>query len=191
MPDPPRAWTIWYPVPMLYRYCLFVLGLCSCLFAEQARESAADFDILHRTVDIDNAKYEIIITKLKAAGRYPAVPLIAGLGCYSLDHLKPDDPYARLLYGLTRQGYVTMRVEKNDEGESKGPPCDSPRSDLHLAVRRSLAGLHSLASSEFVDPYNIFILAHRIGPLEACLWRRSFRSAAVFIFYWRQLSLHC
>jgi hypothetical protein len=160
--------------PCFIATAFFVLGLCSCLFAEQARESAADFDILHRTVDIDNAKYETIITKPKAAGRYPAVPLIAGLGCYSLDHLKPDDPYARLLYGLTRQGYVTMRVEKNDEGESKGPPRDSPRSDLHLAVRRSLAGLHSLASSEFVDPYNIFILAHSIGPLEGVFVAQKF-----------------
>src|SRR5260370_42517192 len=89
MRDAPRTWTIWYPVPMLYRYSLFVLGLCSCLFAEQVRESAADFDILYRTVDIDNAKYDTIITKPKAVGRYPAVLLIAGLGCYSLDRLKP------------------------------------------------------------------------------------------------------
>jgi len=142
--------------------------------AEQTREFATDFDVLYRPVDVDNAKYQTIITKPKAAGRYPAVLLIGGLGCYSLDRLKPDDAYGKLLYGLTRLGYVTMRVEKNGEGASQGPPCDSAQSDLHLAVRRSLAGLNSLAESEYVDRHSIFILAHSIGPLEGVLVAQKF-----------------
>src|SRR4029077_1455151 len=104
---------------MADRYCVLMVALCACLFPEQGRESAADFDILYRTIDIDNAKYQTIITKPRSMGRYPAILLIAGLGCYSLDHLKPDDLYARLLYGLTRRGYVTLRVEKNGQGESR------------------------------------------------------------------------
>ena len=27
-----------------------------------------------------------------------------------------------------------MRVDKNGEGKSQGPPCDSPQSDLHLVT---------------------------------------------------------
>jgi pimeloyl-ACP methyl ester carboxylesterase len=142
--------------------------------AGQDRESALDFDILYQPVVIDNAQYHTIITKPKAEGRYPAILLIAGLGCYSLDHLKADDIYAQLLYGLTRRGYVTMRVEKNGEGQSQGPPCDSPQSDLQLAMRRSLAGLKLLAESNFVNPENIFILAHSIGPLEGVLVAQKF-----------------
>jgi uncharacterized protein len=156
------------------RSLLLGSALCSSLFAQQARESVPDFDILYRPVIIDNARYQTIITKPKTPGRYPAILLIGGLGCYSLDHLKPDDPYGRLLHGLTLQGYVTMRVEKNGEGESQGPPCDSPQSNLQLAVRRSLAGLNLLASSDLVDPHSIFIFAHSIGPLEGVLVAQKF-----------------
>lgn len=142
--------------------------------ATQGRESNTDFDTLYESVDIDKAKYQTIITKPKSPGRHPAVLLIGGLGCYSLDHLKPDDAYARLLYGFTRKGYVTMRVEKNGEGASQGPPCNSTQSDLHLAVRRSLAGLNLLADSDYVDRQNIFIFAHSIGPLEGVLVAQKF-----------------
>src|SRR4029077_4951006 len=55
-----------------------------------------------------------------------------------------------------------------------GPPCNSPQSDLHLAVRRSPAGLNLLAGSEFVDTRNIFILAHSIGPLEGVFVAQKF-----------------
>lgn len=133
-----------------------------------------DFDTLYRPVSIDGAKYQTIITKPKAGGRHPAVLLIGGLGCYSLDHLKPGDAYARVLYGLTRKGFVTMRVDKNGEGGSQGPPCDSPQSDLHLAVKRSLAGLNALAGFDFIDRRGIFIFAHSIGPLEGVLVAEKF-----------------
>ena len=59
--------------------------------AAQARESTTDFDTFYRPVVVDNAEYQTVITKPKSAGRHPAVLLIGGLGCYSLDHRKPDD----------------------------------------------------------------------------------------------------
>ena len=158
----------------MLRSLLLVSTVCATVVAQQPGESGPDFDILYRSVVIDGAQYQTIITKPKEAGPHPAVLLIAGLGCYSLDHLKPDDPYGRLLNGLTRRGYVTMRVEKNGEGKSQGPPCDSPQSDLLLAVRRSLAGLTLLTESAFVDPGKIFIFAHSIGPLEGVLVAQKF-----------------
>lgn len=129
---------------------------------------------LHQTIQIDGANYQAIITTPDAPGKHPAVFLIGGLGCYSLDNLKPDDPFFQLLSGLTQRGYVTMRVDKNGEGKSEGPPCDSPQSDLQLAVKRSLPGLNALAASDFVDRDNIFILAHSIGPLEGVLVAQKF-----------------
>lgn len=129
---------------------------------------------LHQTVQIDNAPYDAIITRPSPAGKHPAIFLIAGLGCYSLDNLKPDDPFFQLLSGLTQRGYVTMRVDKNGEGKSEGPPCDSPQSDLQLAVKRSLGGLNALAAEDFVDRGNIFIFAHSIGPLEGVLVAQKF-----------------
>lgn len=159
---------------LILRFPVFLCALLTGAFALPAQESTPDFDIVYRTVAIDHDEYQTIITKPKSVGHYPAVLLIAGLGCYSLDHLKPDDPYAHLLNGLTRRGFVTMRVEKNGEGHSQGPPCDSPQSDLQLAVRRSLAGLNLLSESGFVDPHSIFIFAHSIGPLEGVLVAQKF-----------------
>ncbi len=129
---------------------------------------------LHQTVQIDGANYQAIITKPETPGKHPAVFFIGGLGCYSLDNPKPDDTFFQLLSGLTQRGYVTMSVDKNGEGKSKGPPCDSPQSDLQLAVKRSLTGLNALAAEDFVDRDNIFILAHSIGPLEGVLVAQKF-----------------
>jgi hypothetical protein len=129
---------------------------------------------LHQAIQIDGANYQAIITKPESPGKHPAVFLIGGLGCYSLDNPKPDNPYALLLNGLTQRGFVTMRVDKNGEGESEGPPCDSPQSDLQLAVKRSVSGLNALAAEDFVDRDKIFIFAHSIGPLEGVLAAQKF-----------------
>lgn len=155
----------------MFRLLVFLFAACMCGFSQ---ESVTDFDVLYEAVAIDGSQYQTIITKPRSPGHHPAVLLIAGLGCYSLDHLKPGEAYAQVLYGLTRRGYVTMRVEKNGEGKSQGPRCDSPQSDLELAVRRSLAGLNLLAKSEFVDSHRIFIFAHSIGPLEGVLVAQKF-----------------
>ncbi len=152
------------------KYLLFLL-LCSCpLLAE----IPSDIDILDRTVPLDGANLHAIVTKPKAPGRHPAVFVISGLGCYPLDAPAEDSPFNQLRYGLSRQGYVTMWVEKNGQGSSQGPPCDSPQSDLRFAARRSVAGLKTLAGYDFVDRNNIFIFAHSIGPLEGVLVAQEF-----------------
>lgn len=152
----------------------FVVVLVSCYVFAQPTQSRSDLDTIHSWVEIDGVQYRTIITRPALGARHPGVLLIGGLGCYSLGNLKADDPYAQLLSGLTRRGYVTMRVEKNGEGGSGGPACDSPQSDLRLAVRRSLAGLRALAASEYVDPSKIFVLAHSIGPIEGVFAAQEF-----------------
>jgi uncharacterized protein len=133
-------------------------------------ESSAHADVLYRSVLVDGALYRAIITKPKSEGRHAAVFLISGLGCYSLDGAREDgDGYGRILYGLTRAGYVTMRVEKSGEGDSDGPPCNSPQADLRLAVKRSISGIQALKTYDFVDGDRIVIFAHSIGPIEGVL----------------------
>ena len=154
---------------LLVGFALLVVLPCPILAQQRA-----EVETLYRTVRVDGANYQAIITKPKDSARHPAVFLIGGLGCYSLADLKPDNSYFLLLQGLTERGYVTMRVDKNGEGKSQGPPCDSPESDLHLAVRRSVAGLKALATYDFVDRGNIFIFAHSIGPLEGVFVAQQF-----------------
>jgi uncharacterized protein len=157
----------------------FLLFLLVPLFQPAANEQSHPLEsraveTLHRTVQIDGENYSAILTRPQAPGKYPAVFVIGGLGCYSLEDLKPGEPYYELLNGLSQHGFVSMRVDKNGEGKSGGPPCDSPQSDLQFAVRRSIAGLNALASYDFADRGNIFIFAHSIGPLEGVLVAQKF-----------------
>jgi len=147
---------------------LFFLVFLLCL-ASGIAQVPADIDVLDRTVTLYGIKLHASVTKPKAAGRHPAVLVISGLGCYPLPSPDGDDPFNQFRYGLSRRGFVTMWVEKNGEGSSQGPACDSPQSDLQFAASRSVAGLKALAGYDFVDSKNIFIFAHSIGPLEGVL----------------------
>jgi dienelactone hydrolase len=60
------------------------------------------------------------------AGRGPAVLLIQGGGCGSVDvPMAPDAGQTGLLRTIAAQGFVTMRVEKSGLGDSQGPACDA------------------------------------------------------------------
>lgn len=136
----------------------------------QPLEHQDDYDIEYGSVDAGGAKRRVIITRPRGAGKHPAVLLIGGIGCYSLDGLlrgEPRQPYAKILDAFTRAGFVTMRVEKSGMGDSEGTPCNDPRSDFETDVRGFAAGLARLESSDFVDRDNIFLFAHSIGPLIA------------------------
>jgi pimeloyl-ACP methyl ester carboxylesterase len=139
--------------------------------APQPLERQADYDIVYASVDAGGAKRRVLITRPRGAGTHPAVLLIGGIGCYSLDGLlrtaEPGHPYAKILDALTRAGYVTMRVEKSGMGDSEGVPCNDPRSDFEAEVRGYTAGLAHLESMDFVDKHTVFLFAHSIGPLVA------------------------
>jgi hypothetical protein len=102
----------------------------------------------------------------------PAVLFITGIGCGSQDNLPPDSTLAELLYGLTRRGFVTMRVEKSGVGDSEGPPCMSPQADLRAEVRGYVAGLKALKGHDFVDGGNVFLFGLSIGGVVAPLVAR-------------------
>lgn len=129
------------------------------------------YDIEYGNVEVGGSKRRVIVTKPRGDDRHPAVLLIGGIGCNSLDGLlrpaEPSEPYAKILDGLTRAGYVTMRVEKSGMGDSEGPPCTDPRADFNSEVAAFEAGLKQLQSYDFVDAHRLFIFAHSIGPLVA------------------------
>lgn len=148
-----------------FLFLFFLLFGSTSIFAQVP----SDIEVLDRTVTLDSIKLHASVTAPKAQGRYPAVLVISGLGCYPLPAPDSDDPFNKFRYGLSERGFVTMWVEKNGEGLSQEPACDSPQSDLKFAASRSVAGLKALAGYDFVDSNNIFIFAHSIGPLEGVL----------------------
>lgn len=132
-------------------------------------EQDRGMDTLYKTVNADGILYRAIITKPNDNQRHPAVLLIGGLGCYSLDPIKANSPYAHVLLALTHDGFVTMRIDKSGEGDSGGPPCESDKATLKLAAKRSIAGIEALRGYNFVDATHIFVFSHSLGPIEGAL----------------------
>ncbi|MDT5120653.1 MAG: uncharacterized protein QOC96_135 [Acidobacteriota bacterium] len=132
-------------------------------------ESSPDAEVLYKSVSVDNSLRRVIVTVPKSEGKHPAILYINGIGCFSQESLDLSSTDTKLLYGLTRAGFVTMRVEKSSMGDSQGPPCMSPAVDMQAEMHGYLAGLKALKQYPFVDADNVFIIGLSIGGVEAPL----------------------
>jgi uncharacterized protein len=133
-------------------------------------ETSTVAEVVYGSVTAGGSRRRTIVTHPKAAGRYPAVLLMGGLGCYSLDGvLAQDSGYGPLLAALVKNNYVTMRVEKTGEGDSDGPACTDEKATAELEAQGYVAALAALKNYDFVDPSKIFVFAHSLGPLIAAL----------------------
>ncbi len=130
-------------------------------------ESAPDVDVLYKAISVDGSLRRVIITAPKEQGRHPAILYVNGVGCFSQESLDLSSPDAKLLYGLTRAGFVTMRVEKTGMGDSQGPPCAVAQADLRTEVRGYLVGLRALKQYPLVNPADVFIIGLSLGGVEA------------------------
>src|ERR1700674_1543259 len=106
--------------------------------------SAPDVATDYRAVAVDGGTRRTIVTRPKSPGRYPAALYITGIGCFSQESIGVQSTESKLLYGLTRRGFVTMRVEKTGVGDSQGPSCESERADLQSEVKGYVEGLRAL-----------------------------------------------
>jgi uncharacterized protein len=133
-------------------------------------ESAEGLAVDYGSVSASGVRRRTITVRPTTPGRHPAVLVMGGVGCYSLDGLREGQGgYGTLVYGLARAGYAVMRVEKVGEGDSDGPRCDSPAADLKLEVAGLAAGLRALRADPRVDSAQVAIVAHSMGPIEAAL----------------------
>ena len=115
-------------------------------------ESAADVDTRYAAIRVDGHWRRTIVTAPRAGGRHPAVLFLTGIGCFSQESLQVSSTDTKLLYGLTRAGFITMRVEKSGIGDSEGPSCKDPRVDFEAEMRGYSEGLKALRADPGVDP---------------------------------------
>jgi uncharacterized protein len=132
-----------------------------------ANESDPDVTTIYGAVEVDGSQRRTLVTvPNNATGRLPAVLVLGGIGCYSVDVASnPQDPYLRLTHAISRAGFVTMRLEKSGVGDSQGPPCDQV--DFAAEERGYAAALRALRSDPHVDPSRIYLFGHSIGTVEA------------------------
>ncbi|MCC6280626.1 MAG: alpha/beta fold hydrolase [Saprospiraceae bacterium] len=126
------------------------------------REQYPDFDIEYGSVKVNDDRMRSICTRPRKSGKLPAVLFIQGVGCYSLDTpLDTSSVEVQLLNNLTRNGFVTFRVDKPGQGDSQGGPCSSVDFEEEADVYRQ--ALLQLRKMEGVDPDRIFIIGHSMG----------------------------
>ncbi|HEX3670935.1 MAG TPA: alpha/beta fold hydrolase [Candidatus Cybelea sp.] len=118
-------------------------------------------------IAVDGSLRRTLLTESQGlASPAPAVLLIGGIGCYSVDvAASAQDAYMRLTHDLARAGWVTMRVEKSGVGDSQGPPCSSV--DFDGEVRGYASALAALQRNPHVDRARIYLLGHSIGTVVA------------------------
>ena len=136
------------------------------------KEHYADFTLDYGMVQAGTARLRTLISHPKRRGRMPAVLFVQGVGCYSIDSpLDTNAAEVQLLNYLTRQGFVTMRVDKSGMGDSQGIPCAELDFDTEgEGYRQALLQLRSL---DEVDSNRVFIIGHSMGGVYAPLLART------------------
>ncbi|MGA8574593.1 MAG: alpha/beta fold hydrolase, partial [Candidatus Cybelea sp.] len=139
----------------------------SAVLAAAPDESDPGLVTRYGEIAVDDSLRRTLLTMPQGlASPAPAVLLVGGIGCYSVDVAKsPQDAYLHLAHDLARAGFVTMRVEKSGVGDSQGPPCRSV--DFDSEVRGYAAALAALQRDPLVNPARIYLLGHSIGTIVA------------------------
>jgi alpha-beta hydrolase superfamily lysophospholipase/predicted aspartyl protease len=135
--------------------------------ASAIRESYPGATTTYGSVTVDNSLRRTLLTvPTGAKGPVPAVLIIGGIGCYSVDvAASPQDPYMNLSRDLAHAGYATVRIDKSGVGDSQGPPC--AHVDFDAEVRGYRAALASVRTNAAIDPKRIYLFGHSIGSVIA------------------------
>ncbi len=122
-----------------------------------------DFDFIYGVVETDDGTLRrTIIRKPHGDGPFPAIVMLGGIGCYSLDS-NEGLAYIDMLNELASAGYLMYWVEKSGMGDSQGTPCMEINFDTELSGYR--AGLAQVRTMPDVDQNRIILLGHSMGGL--------------------------
>lgn len=121
------------------------------------------------------------VPKATSGSPFPAVFLIQGGGCSSID--TPFGPTLEdpgIIHTIGSRGFVTMRVEKSGIGDSQGAPCAS------IGFKEELAGyqaaLNALRIHPAVDPKRIHLLGLSLGGVFAPLLAAETQVAGIAVY---------
>jgi uncharacterized protein len=119
-------------------------------------------DTTYGAVTVDGTLRRTLFTLPHAAtGKHPAVLIIGGIGCFSIDVPSAPDAYRSVAYDLARRGIAALRLEKSGIGDSQGPPCATV--DFEHESHSYDAALAALRANPAVDAKRIYLLGHSIG----------------------------
>lgn len=129
---------------------------------ELPREESPYRDTFYESISFEKNISRVIITKPKKQKvKYPAVLLIQGINCGSVDYPFGKGALLPFVDSLTDKGFVTIRVEKTGIGDSKGQPCLESNFDTELNTFRE--GLKYLKQLDYVDTESIYLFGWSMG----------------------------
>lgn len=137
------------------------------ILASAPKESDSGVKTQYESISVDGSPRRTLLTlPANSKGVHPAVLIIGGIGCYSIDNATDrQDAYMRLTHDLARRGIVGLRLEKSGVGDSQGAPCMTI--DLLTEMRSYKLALDALLDDTNVDPRHIYVFGHSIGTLIA------------------------
>ena len=117
----------------------------------------------------------------RRAGPLPAVMLLQGGGCGSVDTpMAADFGQSGLVRTIAAGGFVTMRVEKSGVGDSQGPACNTIGYTQELDGYR--VALAALKRHPAVDPARIHLLGISLGGVFAPIVAAESRVRSVIVY---------
>jgi pimeloyl-ACP methyl ester carboxylesterase len=129
------------------------------------KESDPDVDTIYGAIRVEDTLRRTLTTVPRGNNRrLPAVLIVGGIGCYTVDNPnEPYDAYRLLAHDLGHAGVVVMRLEKSGVGDSQGPPCFS--TDFNAESLSYKIALQALRNDSHVDPKRVFLFGHSIGAI--------------------------
>ncbi|MGB5817850.1 MAG: PDZ domain-containing protein [Saonia sp.] len=120
----------------------------------------------------------VIITKPKKTGKQPAVILIGGLSCSSIEtYPGRRGNWVQVIRDLVEKSdMVVMRIEKPGVGDSDG---NCSESDFLMDIAGFKAAIRSLKSKPYVDPNKIVVYGSSMGSALAPLLANEFNLAGI------------
>ena len=124
-------------------------------------ESSELADVQYDWVDYNNCKLRAITRFPKGKNNIPAVMLIPGYNCGSIENFSTGI-YKRLIEAWLLAGYAVVTIEKSGLGDSyKCAPCSEV--DLVTDIQTFDAGYKYMENLDRVDKHNLFIWGHSMG----------------------------
>ena len=148
-------------------------------FNALAKEQHRGIDTFYEEVtSIYGIRQRTIITKPKKEGRQPAIILIGGLSCSSIEtYPGRKGNWVQTIKDLVeKSGMVVMRIEKPGVGDSQGK-CS--RSDFLMDLAGYKAAILSLKSKPYVDDQRIVVYGSSMGSALAPLLANEFELAGI------------
>jgi dienelactone hydrolase len=133
---------------------------------ERPREKSDKYDVVYDHVVSSGNRIRTILTRPKAAGKYPVYFWIQGINAGTVDYpLTSPNAVAKAIRPFAEDGFVTLRVEKTGVGDSEGGPALQVAFNEEVDIYRQ--ALKTLEKYDFVDRNRVYIFGHSMGGCHA------------------------